>query len=746
VLWQLFKRANEDNSGQLWASLTDVMPLLAEAAPDVFLQAVQVGLDGDQPLLGAMFADKEGNALSVSSPHTGLLWALENVAWSAEHFSLAVEQLARLAEVDPGGRLSNRPAASLATIYRSWLPQTSVGLEGRLATLDGVRKRHPLVSWPLLLTMLPEHSAVGSYSHAPRFRSWKPDDEGNNMSPEATASFVAAAERLVEDAGEDADRWAELVQRFDDMPPEALKLAVERLTTLAASSNGAVLKATVWEPLHALLQRHGRYAYTDWAMPDERLQDLRRLADDLAPSDPVELIRWLFDDHLPDLPEEADQDFKANQYMEAVATRRKDALVELIEASGSEGVLELARTVAFPWFVGLAVADAEAESVGSLLLDQIDNDDDRLVAAASAWATQRGANDWTWTEETIARFGERPLAVARVLLTSNDLDAAWQVAQRDLAVDAAYWSEFNPYGRGQGFALAEEASRKLLDHDRPRAALMLMNLYAEAVAIDRDLVMASLERLVEIPEDHPDQFRVDAYEIERLLDYVRGGEVDEERLGLLEWRLRPALGFDAHSPTLERKLAREAAFFVEVLSMAYKPRNREPEREFPPHIASNAYRLLDDWHVVPGAEGASTPVDADQLTRWVDEALRLLEEADRLEIGLDQIGKVLAKAPADDDGAWPAQPVRDLIERLSRSELDDGFRVQIYNSRGVSSRGLGDGGDQERTLSAKYAELAEKVRDGWPRTAAILRSVSDGYEAEARRFDEQVERFREGLD
>ena len=145
----------------------------------MFLDAVQKGLEGEQPLLGLMFADNVGDSFSVSSPHTGLLWALENVAWSPEHFSLAVEQLARLAEVDPGGPAEQpRPAASLADIYRSWLPQTSVPLDRRLAALDGLRVRHPTVSWSLLLTMLPESNAAGSFSHSPRYRDWRPPETG----------------------------------------------------------------------------------------------------------------------------------------------------------------------------------------------------------------------------------------------------------------------------------------------------------------------------------------------------------------------------------------------------------------------------------------------------------------------------------------------------------------------------------------------------------------------------------------
>lgn len=744
TMWQMFKRANEDASGHLWASLTDVTPLLAEAVPDVFLDAVQVGLQGDRPLLGLMFADNEGDVLTASSPHTGLLWALENLAWSPEHFPLAVEQLARLAEVDPGGRLSNRPIASLADIFRSWLPQTSVPLDRRLRVLDALRARHPTVSWPLLLTMLPESHSVGGYSHSPRYRDWKPEDVAT-YDAERSSSWDAAGLRVVADAGVDADRWGELAARFDDLPPQALDVAITALEGLESDQVGAQVRATVWEPLHALVQRHRRYAHTDWAMPAERADRLDALQQQLAPGDTGSRIQWLFDDHIPDLPEEAGQDFDSGRYLDIVARRRSGAISELIDIAGFEGVCALARASKYPAFVGAAVADAGVEDVGRALLDFIDGDDPKLLDAAYAWASRKGSGDHAWVISTAAEFAGRALAQARILQVSPDPSAAWALAARDGAVDTAYWTEFSPYGRGQGFELANEAAQQLLNHDRPRAALALMNLYGRSGRVEALLVVEGLEALVRLPQDHTDTFHIDGHDIERLLELAREAEVPRERLGQLEWALRPALGYGAHSPILERQLAEDPVFFAQVLSMVFKARHEDARVDVPEHLARNAYQLLDDWNVVPGTDDAGA-IDAGALDAWVDEAMRLADEADRLGIALDQIGKVLAKSPGDPDGSWPTRPVRNVIERVARSELDDGFRVQILNSRGVQSRGITEGGDRERERSAHYVALAELVGDEAPRTAAALRSVAASYEADARHFDEQVQRINEGLD
>ena len=147
----------------------------------------------------------------------------------------------------------------------------------------------------------------------------------------------------------------------------------------------------------------------------------------------------------------------------------------------------------------------------------------------------------------------------------------------------------------------------------------------------------------------------------------------------------------------------------------------------------------------PGVATQMGEVDPEELDSWVETARNLAREAQRSEVADAQIGRVLAHAGGDEDGTWPKRPVRDLIESLSSSELESGCQAEVYNSRGPTSRGLLDGGAQERELVKKYDDLASQIRDGWPRTAAILSSLARGYEREARRNDEEAERFRQGM-
>ena len=63
----------------------------------------------------------------------------------------------------------------------------------------------------------------------------------------------------------------------------------------------------------------------------------------------------------------------------------------------------------------------------------------------------------------------------------------------------------------------------------------------------------------------------------------------------------------------------------------------------------------------------------------------------------------------------------------------------VHNQRGVTTRGMNDGGEQERELVKKYRAYAEKCKVSWPRTAIALRRIAEHYEAQAKWQDERAD-------
>lgn len=758
------KEANEDESCKGWASISDLLPLLAEAGPDAFLDAVGVGLKGEVPLLLRMFTDKEdAGILSPGSSHTGLLFALQELAWSTEHYGEAVDLLARLAEIDPGGRLANRPFASLKAALCPWYRETSASVESRLATLDGLRQKHPKISWLLMLAMLPGDIDLHIVSRGSEFRDWKPGQMA--FTDDDMCVFVKTiVDRALAETGGDAGKWIALLGKVKSLPSCDQVRVLDALEVLVDKQElPKEARHKLWEGLHNYINRHRDFADGTRALPSSKVDRLAEMCSRLAPSDIYIKTRWLFIKDTPCIDSgEACDDYRA--YAAEVASLRQKAVVALFNEAGMDAVRRLARDAANAWYVGTSLAEGLGPQPEDVLLGYLVDGAERAdFELASAYFSKCFAiAGWTWLEQLLSvRHDLTDFQMANLLYATSDFPRAWEVAD-SLGQEIAkrFWSLFRPYGLGSAFAWAELAAFRLIGVSRLGAALRLLQLYADHPESDRvacaRLMLEALEKLQRSGVPELDIWQLTSGDFQGFFRFLeRYREVlGVDALAALEWAFLPVLGDEADVPSLHGLLAEKPSFFVEVVSACYHPRSREAssvgnlsadEAKQKQDVVTNAWRLLESWQSPPGL-GANGLVDRTTLRAWVTEAQRLLREADRLEVGEIHIGQILASVPTSDRGQRPAESVRDLLEELQSERIEDGLEIAFFNERGITSRGLEDGGAQERDLAASYREAAACFSDRWPRTARIFRSLSDSYENEARHHDEHAERVRSGLD
>ncbi len=93
-----------------WLSLSPFLPELAEAAPDVFLEAVERALHRPDRPIAALFTES-GSANTGPHYFVRLLWALETLAWSRAHVRRVAETLALLSKIPSRPTSAPRPRA-----------------------------------------------------------------------------------------------------------------------------------------------------------------------------------------------------------------------------------------------------------------------------------------------------------------------------------------------------------------------------------------------------------------------------------------------------------------------------------------------------------------------------------------------------------------------------------------------------------------------------------------------------------
>lgn len=743
-------------SPDLWASFAYQLPLLAEAAPNVFLDAVDEGLRGSNPFLRDVFQDTQDAGLFASSPHTGLLWALETLAWHADYLGRAALCLAALAQIDPGGKLVNRPSRSLRDIFLMWQPHTAALLSKRLAVLDAIRKRYPNVAWALLVSVLPDNHSSVSPTHKPQWRDWVPEERAAISMQEYADSTSLVLERLLSDAGAGAAQWINLIKRCDSLFPHQREVLLQRLESLEISLLTSEDKTLMRDKLREVVSHHRRFPEAQWVMPTEHLDRLENVYGILEPDDPFYLHRWLFRRRV-DIPGIRETEWE--ERMDKLDTLRGNALQAIVAAAGFDGVYQIAQHAEDAAIVGEALARSEilADNEDGFLECNLANNDAlraRVATGVVSGGSWKFGQSWVdarlsaaqiagWSAE---QWGDFLVAVPFNFLSLDNIDQLPELAQK------LFWERLNFIPIPKDPAEGERILSRLIHFGNPAAMLDVVERAQSQIPgmFPPARIADLLEACVTTTPPSGTDWQTFGHVTAELLTALENSDLPKERLVKLEWMYMAIHEHYRHPKILHGILAEEPKSFVDILQYVYLPSQDGDERDSEniesgaeeaksqARVAELAYNLLNRWHVLPGRQ-EDGGVDEQALRNWVLTVRELAGECHRLKVADIHIGHALAFSPPDADGAWPHQAVRNMVEELANPEIEQGCQTQIRNNRGVTSRLPTDGGAQERELAARYSKYAEAVDGMWPRTASMLRAMADSYLHDAKREDSNAE-------
>lgn len=205
-------------------------------------------------------------------------------------------------------------------------------------------------------------------------------------------------------------------------------------------------------------------------------------------------------------------------------------------------------------------------------------------------------------------------------------------------------------------------------------------------------------------------------------------------------------GGEAKLKALYAAVTSKPEIFAELICLVYRSegaeRNEEPPSEGERLAAESAWDILHHCRRQPGTRPDGS-LDAAECVRFVEEVRELCRQRDRSTMGDQALGQILAHAPIGDDRVWPGLPARDILNCFELEQMRVGFQTGTFNKRGVTSRALDEGGDQERTLAQRYCQNADALAATHPYLAASLEELTRRYEAAARREDNEAGLRRE---
>lgn len=724
----------EESDWIRWGSLNSLLPSISEASPDEFLLAVENAIAATPSPFDKLF-EQEDTGVFGRNYITGLLWALEGIAWEETYLNRTAVALAEIASHDPGGNWANRPGNSLTDIFLPWMPHTLASVEKRQAALKTIWAEQPEVAWKLLESLLPSQHSTTSGTHKPRWRETIPEGwEKGVTKGEYWEQSRFCAELIVEQAGFDVVKLASLAGNYDHLPPPASEELRVRLLSENCLKLSEQERLPLWTALCKLIARHRRFPEAKWSLGEDFLLPLEEIANQLAPQSHSLLHRRLFSDYDAYLYE-GDGDWQDEQ--EKLFQIRKAAIGDILGEGGLSQVLKFASTVSNTHHIGEVLADLDQPEFDAELLPALlDKENQKLwsLVAAYAWR-RRFMGNWQWFDD-IKKTGWEPKQIALLLCALPFEKNAWDRAAQLLGENEdEYWNNTSA-NTFQTEDDTEYALRKLLEFGRPNAVIegLTKKLYKKK-DINPELACDALLALVQAAERTG---RIDSYHITEIIKALQENTAtDQDKLFHVEWAYVSLL--DSHSDgspiTLENRLASDPGFFCELIQLIYRADCEEPEKEPSQQhrdIATNAYRLLSTWKVVPGAraDGAFEP---DAFTEWLNTMEEIVKASGHYDVAMIRLGDVLVNAPEGPEGLWIHPVIAEAMNSRERSNLRDGYSTGIYNSRGVHT--VDPEAKPERALAEKYRHRADQVENaGYQRLATTLRGVADSYGRDAERI------------
>ncbi len=676
----------------------------------------------------------------MSSSHTGILWALETLAWNPEYLGYASILLAKLARIDPGGQLSHRPMTSLYHIFHLGYPQTCATLEQRSIVLDTLRKYEPEIAWRLLCKLLPQYRGVILQTRRPKWRNWVPNTILRITGNDYLDSVHEIVEKLLSDIGLNGHRWSDLLKSVSTLPEIEFNTVYAHLSRIDIQQSASSDRALIWDTLREILSRHRSFPEAGWVLPLGRLDQLEEQYQRFEPEGLIDKYKWLFND-APKISEGYENEWRTGQ--ERLSSLRIDAIRVISETTGFQGILDISHTVDRPDLLGSALGQtayfedleneilyehlSSAENIFALFSKGFSQG--RILTRGRAWAERKlreVAN--TWTSEKRAEF---------LTCLTRDADTWAIVESFDPETERYYWERVYPYGIDE--ENYEYATRKLIEYNRPNSAIHLISMHAEhAEPFPAVLCIEALEKSLQVPSEIDPISNLFSYHVSVLFDHLEGIEaIEESRIAILEWAYLPLLESHSHSPrVLHNELSRNPDFFADVLRLVFSAPD-DPQREMTENDkvrARRGYDLLKSWHTIPGSS-ESVNIDGDLLWNWIRRARDLASTYGLGEKGDYWIGRMFSHSPTTEDNIWPHPVICRIIDELASEELERGFETGPINNRGVVLRRVSEGGEQERQLAEKYDLFASTIRDSWPRTSRILRRIASDFRNLGRRSD-----------
>lgn len=714
-------------SANQWRTLVPYVSDFVEASPEAILNIIESNVAQDSDIFWGLF-ESSGNPLFGRTFYTHILWALEKLVWIKEYCVRAINLLITLDEKNFEYKISNCPMDSLLKIFCLWHPQGALSIDERDILLSSIMDKHHTVGRKLVKKLLP--NGMTTTTNLAEF-SWRYVEYYN---PEITNvqywnSVKCMANKFVQTMGANYEDWRIIIKHFSVFYNIFKELGVDIVQKGLLLSESNRLKLCT--KMATSIGRERKFLDEGDTDNENLIDEMENIYNSLLPNSPLRYAHYYsynFYGFNPEVFRAGDYDY--NKEKETLQKLRMEALEETLDKFELDSVLPLAQNVAeLKFLIDSLIESKYFESINV----------DFIIKAHLVFPefAERLINS-IYYAKGIAFFADKLEGL------SND-DIKWIVSQLPITPDVIqfinsfpedieneFWQCANTWGiMHYDSTFARECINTLIKSCRPYSAIREL-YFADDLYVDLilDVLQATLDYHPNTERNGINLNNIDGHFIENLFGKIYKSPSPElMRVSQLELAYMNKFSMDFEPECLVKNALSNPHVFIKLVSYCFKKDEDigEETTEDKQYIAHLSFKALDKIKQLPGQENEI--VDVDKFNLWIQSVLVLAKELKYVTACDIQIGKILSYSPVDEDGVWPHKCVRDFLEKNTSETINDHMCIGVFNQRGVHTV---TGGDEEEQFAATYNEYAQKLQLLYPKTAYIVKEISDRYKCESR--------------
>lgn len=714
-----------------WLSISANIQLLCEASPKAVKQRLDDEWKNPTGLIEVFREKPEFNMFSTYE-YLGFLHAIEQLLVQREYTAWAVRWLLKLSDFDITYPFSNSPMETLGKVFCAWINLVPLSVEEKKVLATEAIKKH-MKGWDLILSELPgQKKSIISNLSAPNYRNIEEPKAATYA--DMNALYEAYIDICLKNMNGLGERWRKFIDVLDKCPVDTINDSFVQLGLEIVEMSDDD-KIAIKNALRSEIHRHRYFGSAEWAMSEEKLSLFEDMMSSIhtkckeyeyvylfIPEYDFPLLNPVpYDREEGPLSTGKDNETMAKEEIQSglLEFRKENLSVKLLidickSMSRSTLGLNLFKYYSDNTFdsnlFGYMINISEG---GFIAIDYaraacIYNKSNLKMAISVG--EMHNANEELLTE----------LYAIEGIIDGEELPLIFSASEN---IKKIYWKRENLHVVDK--TMAKPMMEECKIYGTQSSLFWIMHQVEKELSAEE--ILEYLEYAIQMEEGN---LRHHPYDLTLLLEKIQNEFLFTDnciRVAYIEIKYCNLLD-SGNLKCLNRSLAIEPRLYASLAALIYVKENQKitDVTEEMKIRANNAYSIFMNIRFCPGEDAGS--VRLNDIKEWVGNFNIALNQQNQESLFSNLLGRVLAYSPIGEDGFYPCEAVRDIIEIYGNRDLYSSYTISIFNERGVHSP---TAGRAERELAAEYKNTANHLRVKYPKTAEIYDMMYMQYKREA---------------